>query len=59
MFFFVDPLNMTEINAAMNKLLNDPELAVRMGKEGRKLVEEKYHWAIESQKLTALYSELS
>ena len=42
---------------AIVRLLNDPELCWKMGREGRRRVEEKYNWDRESQKLIDLYSE--
>lgn len=43
---------------AVIRLLQNPELRMAMGAEGRKRVEQKYNWDNESQKLVALYAEL-
>jgi glycosyltransferase involved in cell wall biosynthesis len=56
--FIVDPMNINEINNAMQRLIDDPELALKMGREGRKLVEDKYNWDREAKKLIALYADL-
>ncbi|HTY52978.1 MAG TPA: glycosyltransferase family 4 protein [Methanomicrobiales archaeon] len=41
----VDPENPGEFGAAMNRLLGDPALGERMGRNGRRCVEEKRNWA--------------
>jgi len=51
----VDPLNAEEISEAVNKIINDPELAEKMGENGRKAVKEKYNWDVEKKKLLELY----
>ncbi len=54
----VDPMNPDEIAAAIDMLVNNPELAEEMGKNGRMAVEEKYNWGIEERKLLKLYEKL-
>lgn len=54
----VDPLNPQEISAAIQYLINHPQAAAEMGKNGREAVENKYNWEQESQKLLSLYQEL-
>ena len=39
-------------------LLFNPEIAKKMGENGRKLIEKKYNWEIEERKLLNLYSSL-
>lgn len=55
----VDPLKPTEIADAINWLSDNPDLARRMGENGRKAVESKYNWGVEEGKLLALYLGLS
>ena len=42
----------------INELLNDPEYARYIAKNGRKLVEEKYSWSQYGEKLSQLYSNI-
>lgn len=51
----VDPLDPDAIAVAMQWLLNHPEEAEAMGRQGRKAVEEIYNWEPEAEKLTGLY----
>ena len=39
-------------------LLDNPSIAERMGKNGRRAVQEKYNWEIEGKKLVAVYNKL-
>jgi glycosyltransferase involved in cell wall biosynthesis len=43
---------------AIERLLDNPDLRVAMGREGRRRVEEQYNWGVESQALLKLYEEL-
>lgn len=54
----VDPLKPEEIAKAMTFLIENPERAKELGRNGRKAVEEKYNWAIEEKKLLDLYKEI-
>lgn len=54
----VDPENIDEIADAITYLLDNPEIAKRMGENGRKAVTQKYNWSIEEKKLLALYDSL-
>lgn len=54
----VNPLNPKEIGEAINYLINNPEEAEQMGKNGQKAVKEKYNWEIEEKKLIAVYKEI-
>lgn len=51
----VDPLDAKAIAAAIDRLVNNPDLAKRMGENGRRAVSERYNWATEERKLQALY----
>ncbi|WP_180130763.1 glycosyltransferase family 4 protein, partial [Acinetobacter sp. YH12057] len=54
----VDPENPEQIANAIDKLVTDKNLAIQMGKNGIKAVNEKYNWSIEEAKLFKLYQEL-
>jgi glycosyltransferase involved in cell wall biosynthesis len=54
----VNPLEPEEIAKAVDYLVEHPEVAREMGKNGRLAVEQHYNWAIEEQKLLNLYSIL-
>jgi len=51
----VDPLNPKEIAKAVNYIIDNPKEAQKMGKNGKKAVENKYNWKIEEKKLLNLY----
>lgn len=55
----VDPLNPSAIAAAIDHFVNNPEIARRMGENGRRAIAEKYNWKAEEKKLLALYEEIS
>jgi glycosyltransferase involved in cell wall biosynthesis len=54
----VDPLDPAAIAGAVNRLVEDPVLAQRMGENGRRAVMERYNWAAEEKKLLAFYDRL-
>lgn len=54
----VDPYNEVDIQAALETLRNDPELAYRMGENGRRAVVEELNWEVEERKLIRWYDEL-
>jgi len=54
----VDPLDPAAIAAAMDRLVENPDLARRMGENGRRAVHERYNWGVEEKKLLALYGKL-
>ena len=56
---FVDPENPEDIAKKIDYLLFSKEMRVKLGKEGRRLVESEYCWEIESKKLLYLYKSLS
>lgn len=51
----VDPGDPAAIAAAIDHLVQHPELAARMGENGRRAVEQHYNWRHESEKLIAFY----
>ncbi len=55
----VNPHNIDEISEAISYLLNNPEVAERMGKNGRSAVIKRYNWKVEEDKLLEFYSLLS
>ncbi|NLV16848.1 MAG: glycosyltransferase family 4 protein [Syntrophomonadaceae bacterium] len=54
----VDPYHPEQIAEAMNWVLNNPEQAEEMGRNGRYAIENEFNWATEEKKLLALYNEL-
>lgn len=54
----VHPHNEKEIKAAIERLINNPDEARRMGHNGRKAVEERFNWAREEKKLLELYNRI-
>jgi len=54
----VDPLNPKEIADAITWIVNNPEQAEQMGKNGRKAIKGKYNWKLEEEKLLEIYKEL-
>ncbi len=54
----VNPLNSHEISKAINYLAKNPAEAKEMGKNGKKLVLEKYNWEIEEKKLLDFYKKI-
>ncbi len=52
----VDPENPNEIANAINTLARDPQLAKRLGDNGRKAIETVFNWEIEESKLIELYT---
>ena len=54
----VDPFKVCEIADAINYLLNHPDKAEEMGKNGKKAIKEKYNWSIEEAKLIDVYYQI-
>lgn len=55
----VDPRNINEIADAIKYLLNNPDIAVQMGKRGREAVFREYNWNTQSEKLLSVYEKLT
>lgn len=55
----VDPLNKGEISKVMQDLMNHPDIAKKMGKNGQKIVAERYNWGRMEKKLLALYESIA
>ena len=54
----VDPRDPGAIAAAIDYLAGHPEIAARMGANGRRAIGERYNWGVESAKLLAFYEAL-
>jgi glycosyltransferase involved in cell wall biosynthesis len=54
----VDPRDATAIADAIRRLNEDPELARRLGENGRRAVAGRYHWEAELAKLEGLYRRI-
>lgn len=53
----VDPMDPTAIAKAIDYLVQHPQEAERMGRNGQRAVHEKYNWGIEEAKLLQLYED--
>jgi glycosyltransferase involved in cell wall biosynthesis len=54
----VNPNNVNEITDAINYLINNPDIAIKMGENGRRMVQKKYSWEFEEKKLLEIYRSL-
>lgn len=54
----VDPMNPIEIADAIKYLIENPQTAEQMGRNGRKAVQEKYNWGVEEKKLFNIYKNI-
>ena len=55
----VNPNNVNEIVDAIKYLFDNPEIAKKMGENGRRVVKDKYNWEVEEKKLIELYKTIS
>ena len=55
----VNPASPDEIARALDRLAGDTDERTRMGQGGRKAVEERFNWQVESGKLVEFYREMS
>jgi len=55
---FANPYDAEDITEKVSYILAHPDKADEMGKRGRRLVEEKYNWEKESNKLIRIYQDL-
>lgn len=55
----VDPLNPKAIAQAIDALLANPALSIKMGMSGRQAVLDRFNWGIEEKKLLNFYQDLS
>lgn len=54
----VNPYSIEEIKNAINYLLDNPEIAKKMGDNGIKAVREKYNWATQEVELFRMYDKI-
>lgn len=54
----VDPLDPHAIAQAIDYLVQHPQEAEQMGRNGQRAVQDKYNWGMEEQKLLRFYQEL-
>lgn len=54
----VDPLNLEEIAMAIKFLVEDPELRIEMGGNGRRAFFKEFNWEREKKKLVKIYKEV-
>ncbi|WP_067729071.1 glycosyltransferase family 4 protein [Oceanobacillus damuensis] len=54
----VNPTRPAEIADAIKWLIENPNKAAEMGRNGRQAVEDKYNWEVESEKLIKMYRSL-
>jgi glycosyltransferase involved in cell wall biosynthesis len=54
----VDPLDPSSIAAGIDRLVGNPEMARRMGENGRRAVKKSYNWKIEEKKLIRFYTTI-
>ncbi|WP_426101995.1 glycosyltransferase family 4 protein [Massilia sp. TSP1-1-2] len=54
----IDPCDPGALAAAIDRLVTHPEIARRMGENGRKAVLEKYNWSVQARKLTDFYGAI-
>ena len=55
----VDPYDSVALAGAIDHLVSCPDVARRMGENGRKAVLEKYNWKVEASKLTNFYGAIT
>lgn len=56
---YVNPHSVDEISDAIKYLLDNPDVAEEMGRNGQKAVTYKYNWGMEEKKLFSLYESIS
>ncbi|MFH1457110.1 MAG: glycosyltransferase family 4 protein [Patescibacteria group bacterium] len=56
--FLVEPRNINDLYNKMLKLIENKDLAEKIGKKSRELVDEKYSWQIHVKKLEEVYKKL-
>jgi glycosyltransferase involved in cell wall biosynthesis len=54
----VNPKNIKEIAAAIDYLVTNPDIAQRLGENGRRAVRDKYNWQLQAAKLINFYEAL-
>ncbi|MBC8487848.1 MAG: glycosyltransferase family 4 protein [Bacteroidetes bacterium] len=54
----IDPFKPDQIARAINSIVENPQQAEEMGRNGLRIVKEKYNWEIEKKKLVSIYTDL-
>lgn len=54
----VDPADVSQIRAAIQKWLDDPSLAIRMGRNGRAIIDNGMNWESQIPVLLKMYADL-
>lgn len=54
----VNPEDVEEISDAIRYLLDNPDIAQKMGENGRRAIKEEFNWSIEEKKLLELYDDI-
>jgi glycosyltransferase involved in cell wall biosynthesis len=54
----VDPQDPRAIADAVLRLVDEPEMALAMGRHGQRAVQERFNWEVEAGKLGAFYQSL-
>ncbi|HMO94002.1 MAG TPA: glycosyltransferase family 4 protein [Pirellulaceae bacterium] len=54
----VDPAQPKQIAAAIQWIIDHPQEAAQMGRNGRRAIEQKYNWSVEEEKLIRIYQGL-
>mgnify|MGYP001370678648 CR=1 FL=1 len=54
----VNPYDPTEISKSISKIINDSDMRIQMGKNGRKAIVDSYNWEKESLKLLDIYKSI-
>lgn len=54
----VEPDNTKEIANAINYLLDNPDIAIQMGENGKNAVKERYNWQTQEDILLKMYENL-
>jgi len=57
--FVVDETDPVAIADAISRILNNPTLYKKMSDNAKRIVKEKYNWAIEGKKLLTIYSNIN
>jgi glycosyltransferase involved in cell wall biosynthesis len=56
--FLVEPGNVDELRERLSEVLRDPDLAARLGRNGRDLVVERFTWRACAEKCLGAYRDL-
>lgn len=54
----INPFDILDITKAINHLTSNPDLAIKLGKNGLKAIRKKYNWGNEIKKLIKTYNQI-